>query len=273
MIKSSSDHEPNLNGEKIRGPRGIQSVEVGGRLLLALAHVGRTLSLKDLAREADMAPGKAHPYLVSFGKLGLIEQDAAGRYALGPLALQLGLISLQQYDPVRLATPSLVNLAQATGHTAATALWGNRGPTIVRIEEAPSAVHVHMRPGTVASVRHTATGKVFAAFVERSKLLAVMGAEADAPTQAPDFGTDFEAELAEIRACGVAVSIDGILPGISAMAAPVFDVTGRIVMSLTAIGPTVIFDTVCNGALARTLRGTAASLSRQLGSPMQQPGT
>jgi DNA-binding IclR family transcriptional regulator len=151
----------------IRGPRGIQSVEVGGRLLLALANVGRALSLKDLAQEAEMAPGKAHPYLVIFGKLGLIEQDAAGRYGLGPLALQLGLISLQQYDPVRLATPVLADLAQATGHTAAIALWGNRGPTIVRIEEAPSAVHVHMRPGTVASLRDTATGKAFAAFQTR----------------------------------------------------------------------------------------------------------
>ena len=58
MNSTSGDDGP------IRGPRGIQSVEVGGRLLLALAHVGRALSLKDLAQEADMAPGKAHPYLV-----------------------------------------------------------------------------------------------------------------------------------------------------------------------------------------------------------------
>ena len=79
-----------------RSQRGIQSVEVGGQLLHALAHVGRTMALKDLAREAGMSAAKAHPYLVSFGKLGLIEQDAAsGRYGLGPLAMQLGLISLQ----------------------------------------------------------------------------------------------------------------------------------------------------------------------------------
>ncbi|MDP3083200.1 MAG: helix-turn-helix domain-containing protein, partial [Rubrivivax sp.] len=80
--------------------RGIQSVEVGGQLLRALVHAGRPLALKDLAREAGMAPGKAHPYLVSFGKLGLVEQDrGSGHYGLGPLALQLGLMSLQQADP------------------------------------------------------------------------------------------------------------------------------------------------------------------------------
>lgn len=67
------------------GPRGIQSIEVGGQLLIALAHHGRPLALKDLAREAGMPPAKAHPYLVSFIKLGLVEQEAGGgRYGLGP---------------------------------------------------------------------------------------------------------------------------------------------------------------------------------------------
>jgi len=59
-----------------KGPRGIQSIEVGGQLLLALAHHGRPMALKDLAREAGMTPAKAHPYLVSFIKLGLVEQDS-----------------------------------------------------------------------------------------------------------------------------------------------------------------------------------------------------
>src|SRR5512138_418581 len=96
--------------------RGIQSVEVGGRLLPPLAHHGRALALKDLAAEAGMPAARAHPYLVSFGHVGLIEQDrASGRYALGPLALQLGLISLQQADPVRMAAPLLPELAAHTG--------------------------------------------------------------------------------------------------------------------------------------------------------------
>ena len=71
----------------MKAQRGIQSVEVGGRLLLALVHEGRPMALKDLAQAAGMAPAKAHPYLVSFGKLGLIAQDeSSGRYGLGPLS-------------------------------------------------------------------------------------------------------------------------------------------------------------------------------------------
>ncbi len=99
-----------------RVQRGIQSIEVGGQLLRAMVHHGRPMALKDLAREADMTPAKAHPYMVSFGRLGLIEQDAvSGHYLLGPLALQLGLIGLQQADPVRIAAPLLAPLARAIG--------------------------------------------------------------------------------------------------------------------------------------------------------------
>jgi len=39
--------------------RGILSIEVGGRLLEALARVGEPMMLRDLAREAGMTPAKA----------------------------------------------------------------------------------------------------------------------------------------------------------------------------------------------------------------------
>ena len=240
--------------------RGIQSVEVGGQLLRALAHQGRPMALKDLAREAGMSAAKAHPYLVSFGKLGLIEQDAqSGRYGLGPLAMQLGLISLQQYDPVRLATPLIGELARTLGLTVGIAVWGNRGPTMVRIEEAPSAVHVNMRHGTVMSLRGTASGLLFCAYLPREQVQPMLAAEGDA------FDTALKAQLAQVRKQGLAQAVDASVPGISAMAAPVFDVGNGLVMSLTAIGPSAIFDSRADGELAQVLRRSATELSRQLG--------
>src|SRR5687768_11824621 len=117
--------------------RAVQSIEVGGRLLLALANSQTPLTLSDLAGRAGLPASRAHPYLVSFGKLGLIEQQAdTGRYALGPAALQLGLTCLHQLDPVRVAWPVAQQLANATGHAVALAVWGNFGPTIIRMIEA-----------------------------------------------------------------------------------------------------------------------------------------
>src|SRR5882672_344138 len=167
-----------------KGRRGIQSIEVGGRLLHALAHRGRAMALKDLAADAGMTAAKAHPYLVSFGHIGLVEQDrASGRYALGPLALQLGLISLQQADPVRIAAPLLPELAARTGHTVALVVWGGRGPTIVLREASPSAVHVDMRHGTVFSIAGTASGRLFAAYLPVAVVRPIYEAERQSSTR------------------------------------------------------------------------------------------
>lgn len=236
-----------------KAPRGIQSIEVGGQLLLALAHHGRPMALKHLAREAGMTPAKAHPYLVSFIKLGLVEQDGgSGPYGLGPLAMQLGLISLQQYDPVRLATPVIEELALALGHTVAIAVWGTRGPTVVRVAEGPTPVHISMRHGTVMSLAGTASGRLFAAW---------RGAEAATLGEAmPDADT-----MALVRQRGLAASRDGVILGVSAVAAPVFEASGRLVMALTAIGPTPSFNTSDDGEPAQRLQAAAQLLSRRLG--------
>jgi DNA-binding IclR family transcriptional regulator len=236
--------------------RGIQSVEVGGRLLLALVHDGRPMALKDLAQAAQMSPAKAHPYLVSYGKLGLVVQDgASGHYGLGPLAMQIGLISLQQVDPLRLATARLPALAAELGQTVGITVWGEQGPTVVRTEEAPSPVHVTMRHGAVMSLRGTASGRLFAAHLPRAVVKAAGAA----------FDKAFEAELAAIRSAGLSHAVDSAVPGVSGLAAPVFDSSGALVLALTAIGATASFDTRARGAPAQALKRCAAELTRQLG--------
>jgi len=268
--------------------RGIQSIEVGGQLLRALVHHGRPMALKDLAREADMAPAKAHPYMVSFGRLGLIEQDRSnGHYQLGPLALQLGLISLQQANPVHVATPLIAELAQEIGQTVAIAVWGARGATIVRIAESPSPVHVNMRHGTVFSLTSTASGRIFGAYLDAAVVKAQVeeerrrektrGSASEEPGMPPAPATPpwkaFEAQLEDVRRRGLSRSEGEIIPGINAMSAPVFDHTGAIVLGLTVIGPAGVLDTAWNGALARALKHCADEVSQRLGALAPRPAS
>ena len=245
--------------------RGIQSIEVGGQLLRALVHSGRPMALKDLAREADMAPAKAHPYMVSFGRLGLIEQDrASGHYLLGPLALQLGLIGLAQANPVQIAAPAIDALAQRIGHTVAIAVWGDRGATIVRIAESPAAVHVNMRHGTVFSLTNTASGRLFGAYLDAAEVRALYEAERKRDKVQASW-KEFEAQLDTVRAHGISRSEGEIVPGINAMSAPVFSHAGAIALAITAIGPAGIFDTAWEGEIALALKASAEAVSQRLG--------
>jgi len=255
--------------------RGIQSIEIGGRLLTALVEEGGPMSLGDLAKKAGMPAAKAHPYLVSYGSFGLIEQNPlTGRYELGPFALQMGLISLHLLDPVRIAIPLITQLAAEIDQTVGLSVLGNQGPTIIYISESSYPIHVNMRTGTVMSIQSTATGRVFAAFlpvkqVERmiereskSGVAAGFGAKGSAKKGKQD---ELEKMLSEIRKRGLARVLGEPIPGINAICAPVFEHTGAIALGVTAIGPSGSFDAAWNGDIAAKVSACALAISERLG--------
>jgi DNA-binding IclR family transcriptional regulator len=252
--------------------RSIQSVETGFPLLSALVDAGVPLTLRDLAARAGMTSAKAHPYLVSFTRVGLVQQDSTtGQYELGPFALQMGLVSLQRLDPVRVAMPHVNRLAGKLGHTLALAVLGSHGPTMIHITQASYPVHVNMRNGTVMSMRYTATGHVFAAwlppkiadhFIERE-----IGDEAVVTSLSPakPEPAQWKTLLTSIRSVGMARAIGNPLPGIDAVSVPVFDHSGNIALAITCLGPSTLFDASENGPIATALTQCASEISHSLG--------
>ncbi|AYH45832.1 IclR family transcriptional regulator [Azoarcus sp. DN11] len=243
--------------------RGIQSIEVGGALLQALVRHDAPMILKDLAREAGMPPAKAHPYLVSFGKLGLVEQDpVTGRYGLGAFALQMGLSALHGVSPLRVATPEAARLSDEIQQNVAVAVWGNHGPTIVSIEECSRQVHVNMRVGTVMDLLTSATGRTFAAFLPARMTTALIEDEFARQALTRE---QLEAEFAEIRRERLARALGKPIPGINAFTAPIFDHNGHLALAITAMGPAASFDPAWDGAVATKLRACAKAISARLG--------
>lgn len=251
-----------------RVQRGIQSIEVGGQLLLALVASGSAMPLRDLARDAKMDASKAHRYLVSFGKLGLVAQDeVSGNYALGPLAMQLGLAALQRSDPLREATAAAATLVGRIGHTVAIAAHGHLGPTVVRIEESVDPLHVNMHTGTVMSLVNTATGHVFAAWLPPAtiaKLLKLESIRLHGARVTAQEARELDRSVAEVRRRGIARAVGKPIPGINALSAPIFDFDGRLVLALTALGPAGTFDAAWDGSLAHAVREAADAVTHRL---------
>jgi DNA-binding IclR family transcriptional regulator len=258
------DHE-----DKVQ--RAVQSIEVGGRLLMALANHPGPMTLKDLAAEAELPPSRAHPYLVSFGKLRLIEQDAeTGHYALGPAALQLGLACLHQLDPVKAALPVARALAASTGHAVALAVWGNFGPTIIRMIDARQPLHVAMRAGTVMSITGTATGRAFAAVMPPERVEQALSG----PLGDPDGQTtalfkrrsrEWREAVAEVREHGVARAEGRPIPGVNAFSAAAFDHEGQPAIVITALGHQDHFSADWDSSEAQAVRAAADEVSQRLG--------
>jgi DNA-binding IclR family transcriptional regulator len=251
--------------------RAVQSIEVGGRLLLALANSQTPLTLRDLSSRAGIPAARAHPYLVSFGRLKLIEQEPeTGRYALGPAALQLGLTCLHQLDPVRAALPVAQQLAAETGHAVALAVWGNFGPTVIRMIDAHEPLHVSMRAGTVMSIVGTATGRAFAGAMSAERMARVRASALGDPNQDKKIllnakSRDLREATKELRDHGVSRAVGRPIPGVNAFSAPAFDHEGEVVIVITALDHQDKFSPDWNSNTAHAVRAAAAEISSRLG--------
>jgi len=280
-MKSTADSLPNDSRQ------GIQSVEVAGPLLVALARASGPQTLSALARSAGMPAAKAHRYLVSLIRVGLVEQDAAnGLYDLGGLALELGLVSLGRLDAVKLADETLAGLREATGETVALATWGNFGPTYIRLLQSKRPVTVNLQIGSVMPMTYTASGLCFAAFLPASEtgelLQHELAQNRSEKLDAPQSMRELEPLLDDTRRHGMARMIghlepsaarapartrtaERLLAGFNAFSAPVFDHEGRMRFALTVVGSAAHVDEDWNGQIAAQTKAHAEQLSRRLG--------
>ena len=251
--------------------QGIQSIEVGARLLRALAAHGRPMMLRDLARNAGMPAAKAHRYLVSYMRMGLVEQDGnTGRYDLGAFSLELGLASLSRLDPVRLGGPILEDLCERIGETVALAMLGNHGATIVRWVEAGGPITVTLRTGTVLPLTRSATGRAFLAYCRAPFMKKLL--ERELSSNSAETGVSVGTQIRdlipivdEIRLHGISRASGSLTPGINGFSAPVFDHSGHMVAAVTSLGAIGHFDTEWNSPLAFAIKDAALALSLRLG--------
>jgi DNA-binding IclR family transcriptional regulator len=256
-----------MASRKTRSQQGIQSIEVGARILQALAQARRPQMLRDLAAQAQMPPAKAHRYLVSFARMGLIEQQAeTGLYDLGSFALELGLSALARLEPVTLAAPVLAELREETGQTVALAVWANHGPTIVRWLGADTPVSASLRTGAVMPLTRSATGQTFLAFLPPETTASRVKKElADNLRQGltPTKRDEVDQLVSQIRRRGFGRTNE-FIPGISGMAAPVFDHSGALALALVVLGYSRPFEAEAE-CISAALRSKAEFLSRRLG--------
>jgi DNA-binding IclR family transcriptional regulator len=246
---------------------GVQALETGLSLLDVLADAVRPMMLKDIALAAGMHPAKAHRYLVSFVKRGYAEQDGGGLYRLGRSSLRIGLAALAGLDAVRLAGPALDELSNTLEETVLAAVWGNRGPTVVQWRDSPRPVMVNVRPGSVMPLLSSATGRVFAAFMEERLTAGLIAAELRERGRRGGLSSAREVRelLAQVRATRTGVVSGDLLPGVNSVSSPVFDHEGRLVLAISALGNEADFDADPQGLPAQEVRRAAAGLSARLG--------
>ncbi len=222
--------------------RGIQSVEVGIGILLPFLAVPELLKLREIADRAGVSPAQAHTYLVSFRRMGLVDQDEeTGRYRLGKMALDLAIARMRSFDPLEAAGRIVETLRDQTGLTVSLSVFGGFGPTVVMMRDGAEHVYINTRVGTVYSISGTATGMAFAASMSELEVKAAIAQERTGQSAYRRVGKTrawdaVRAELDLIRANNYATISPNSVAGMSAIASPVFDQSGQVRMVFTLIG-------------------------------------
>lgn len=246
--------------------QGIQSIEVGARVLQALANGRGPTALSDVARRSATHPAKAHRYLVSLVRVGLATRDPrTGRYDLGPAARNLGVEALRRMDPESIASQYALRLRDDTGHTVDVAVWSESGPVIVRWDSGVHALPMMVRVGSVLPLLDSALGLVFLAHLPRPQTAAALAAQQARGETRRVPAAEQESLLEQVRRDGHASALNNMIYGMAAYAAPVFGPDGQVALALGLAVPARLLAEGDTSDLAQALHTAVAEASAELG--------
>lgn len=255
--------------DETKSSHGVQSLEIGVGVLKVLVESGSALMLKEIAAAAEMPASKAHRYLVSLVRSGLVEQDSENlKYDLGPLAIPLGLAAVDRLDRVKLGLTSISELRDLTNETTALSVWGAFGPVMVRWERPRRPITVNVVTGNTVSLLATSTGRLFAAWMPADVVRPHIERELQLG-RSTEFKTleQVETALQNVRASGYSFVKDSDYSSrVLGLAAPVFNFKNKITMAVSIVGVEGISDLGPHSLALSELKRTAAALSKRLGS-------
>lgn len=241
--------------------RGIQSVDIGFRVLAALAAEPAPATLTIVAKRSGLSTSQAHRYLASLVASGMAQQNpASGRYDLGPQAIQIGLAALARTDVFAEADPEIAAFTHDTGRTTLVAALGPLGPVVVRWHAGRMPVTTSLTVGSVLPLLGSATGRVFFSFMNADE---AAGRLKGLPA-AQHRSLDIAAIRGAVRGA-MSASVDELLiPGLRATAVPILDLQTRAALVVTVMA-TPAFDRREDTTVVGKLIDVCAKLTERIG--------
>ncbi|MDF1717004.1 MAG: IclR family transcriptional regulator [Antarcticimicrobium sp.] len=239
----------------------------GLRVLGAFTPKRKEMTLSELARELGLSRSAAFRTVYTLAQMGFLLQDPRGKsYSLGPAVLRLGYGYMATRELVEIALPELERLRDETDWSAHLGVRdGDRVLYMLRIPSRMgmgSIVHV----GSRLPAASTTMGRVLLADLDEDTMIALYrdrGADA-APGRAVRGQAEVLAQWRRDRDSETIEQIGSFEAGIASVAAPVRDMSGRVI---AAINATIANDG--SGAIPAEIREavhqTGRRISRLLG--------
>ena len=252
------------------GRNGSEDVPAVARMLDLvgfLADRDRPYGINELARALELPVNSVFRILNCLEARGFVEIAAPGAgYRLGTGFFSLGMKLYARFDLRRRARPHLEALARATGETAQVHVLDGRDLLVLDVAAPPAPFFLQVVPGTRLEIHAGAFGKAILAFRPEGTVRRLL------PERLPAFTPRtivsrraLQAELARVRATGLAYDREERVTGVYCIGAPVFDVAGEAVAGLGVTGLVSRFDAKSRKRFERDVLACAEAVSRDVG--------
>lgn len=237
------------------------------RILKLLGRTSDGYKVADLARELKIPVTTTLRIMNTLTLEGFARKND-GRYELGPVLIQLGTATLAGTEMRELALPILQRLTATTAETTHLAIPCDDRALIIAVQDSPHPLRAASRPGFLADLHCSATGKTFLAFIHRDRLSELYPAGSKAPKhtdQTQTSATEIKRQTELTRKCGYAVDDEEFSSGVRCLAAPVFASDGSVVAAMGVTASALRFPRERIDEMAAAVTAAARELSRQLG--------
>jgi sugar lactone lactonase YvrE/DNA-binding IclR family transcriptional regulator len=221
-------------------PTGAAALAKGLYLLDVIGEAPSPPRFKDLQAATGLPKGTLARLLNTLVLFRLIRQeDSDNTYRLGHRLFELAHRVWESFDLRGAAAPVLERLADETRETAALCAIDNDEALYIDQRSRGGAYGFRIEIGRRAPLHCTAGGKALLAFAQPHEQRAIFDRiRLERFTDASFTREDaLLADLALARARGYAVSLEEHVAGVSSVAAPIFDHTGRAVAAIGVFGP------------------------------------
>jgi DNA-binding IclR family transcriptional regulator len=251
------------------GRDGQSVLEKASKVLECFIRDGRSaLGFAELLEGTGISRASLHRTLVEMTETGILSQDAQREhYRLGPLLRSAAALAGAGASIAAIARPHMERLRDDCQETVVLAELHD--VHVVPVERADGLHEMRMNQeiGRRYPAHAGATAKALVAHLpddERADLLDRLELEALTAATVTDRAA-LEADLDEVAACGVAVTLAERVPDAVAISAPIFDAAGRVAAAVTISGIASRYEQERLVADALGVRRTAALISSELG--------
>ncbi|MFA7665804.1 MAG: IclR family transcriptional regulator [Burkholderiaceae bacterium] len=244
-----------------------QIVHKIGRILSLYSFDRTELSVTELAAELSWPKSTISEILTSLAGQGLVERTPRGRFRLGWRLFELNQMLLEATPLVREARRAMQDLVERHGESSHLMVLERHQAVIVEKVQASLATQVLMsRVGLRQPAHCSACGKMLLAQRSWDEVLRMFG-DVELVPYTPATITSLsglQRELAAIRERGFAFDREEIVPGLTCVAAPVFNDEGKAIAAMSVSIPTYRFADG-EASYVEMIRTAAQRVSRKLG--------